>query len=215
MPFAAGNDILKPALIWKNRFFTFKVKKMDLSILVTKAQNGDGEAFALVCRRFEGLVKKHVFQAHLRPLYEDAQAEAWLAVAEAVGTYDGSGGVPFAGYVAGRVRYAVWNLFKRERRRWQTELPAGDDDDGMPIRLELFADSVDVAAEAERRYLRDGLRRAIGRLPERQRQAVVLTLLDNHSLSEAARRLGVTAQAVHSLRKRGLERLKKDCAGIL
>jgi RNA polymerase sigma factor (sigma-70 family) len=85
----------------------------------------------------------------------------------------------------------------------------------MAVRLELFADNVDVAAEAERRYLRDGLRRAIGRLPERQRQAVVLTLLDHHSLSEAARRLGVTAQAVHSLRKRGLERLKKDCADIL
>jgi len=138
-------------------------------------------------------------------------------VAEAVGTYDGSAGVPFAGYVAGKVRYAVWNLFKRERRRWQAELPAGDDggDDGMAVRLELFADNVDVAAEAERRYLRDGLRRAIGRLPERQRQAVVLTLLDHHSLSEAARRLGVTAQAVHSLRKRGLERLKKDCADIL
>lgn len=189
---------------------------MNLSDLAAKARNGDSEAFALVCRRFEGLVKRQAFQAHLRPLYEEAQAEAWLAVAEAVKTYDESVGVRFAGYVESKVRYALWNLFKKERRRWQSETLASDDgeEEGIGVKLSMLADDTDIAGEVERKCLRDELRCALARLPERQRQAVVLTVLEECRLGEAARLLGVTAQAVHNLQKRGLARLKKDCSGM-
>lgn len=191
-------------------------EEMELSDLVIKAQNGDDEAFSLICRRFAGLVKKHAFQAHLRPLYEDAQAEAWLAVAEAVRTYDRTTGVRFAGYVESKVRYALWNLFKRERRRWQREVLIADDEDDETLggELDIPDADTDIAAAVEEKCLQEEVGRAIARLPERQRRAVELTVLEGYRQGEAARLLGVTAQAVHNLQKRGLARLKKDWAGM-
>jgi len=189
---------------------------MELNELVMKAQDGDSAAFALICRRFEGLVKKYAFQPHLRPLGEDALAEGWLAVAQAVRTYQSGAGVQFPGYVESRVRYALWNLFKRERRRWQHELPlegGSDAEDGGTI-LDTLAGAQNVAAQVERKLSVIELRQAIACLPDRQQQAILKTLAADGSLTVAAAQLGVSVQAIYNLRQRGIARLKKLCAGM-
>lgn len=58
---------------------------------------------------------------------------------------------------------------------------------------------------------RQGFRRiiaAMAKLPERQRQAIYLRLLREHSLTEISAELGESEQAVASLIKRGLSRLR-------
>lgn len=190
---------------------------MELNQLVLKAQGGDRAAFEEVCQRFEGLVKRHIFKPHLRALGDEAVSEAWLAVAAAVKSYDSAAGVHFAGYVESRVKFALWNLFKRERRRWQQELPMteGEDEDGKScFRLDMVASPADVELEVEMFELRQMLRAAVARLPERQRQALLLTLCGDNRLRQAAFELKVTAQAVHNLRRRALTRLKKELSGI-
>ena len=185
---------------------------MDLLELVQQSQGGDEESFTEICRRFGGLVKKHAFQPHLRPVADEAQCQGWLAVAEAVKSYDPGSGVPVAGYIESKVRFALWNLFKRERRRWQTELAieqGSDDDDDQGGLLAMLAADDDVAATAERTELACELHAAILSLPERQRLAIVYTVLDDVALKEAACRLGVSLQAVHRLRERGLKNLRK------
>lgn len=189
---------------------------MELLELVNKAQMGDKTAFAAVCRRFEGLVKKHALRPHLRPVAEDAQAEAWLAVTLAVQSYDKTVGVQFAGYVESRVKYALWNMFKRERRRWQNELSfegADNGEDGGGIIVSL-TDGSDTAAQVELNLLSREIQEAIKQLPERQRLAITLTVIGDLGLAGAACHLGITAQAVHNLRKRGLARLRKLCTGM-
>jgi RNA polymerase sigma factor (sigma-70 family) len=189
---------------------------MDLIVLVDNAQNGDAAAMREVCRRFTGLVKKYAFQRHLRPLVSDAESEGWLAVVQAVRTYDQQCGVPFAGYVESRVKYALWNLFKRERRRWESEwlLDGGrDEEEGIGL-LDTLAANVDVAEEVEFQWLSKTLRQAIVELAPRQRQAIADTLFGDQSLTATARQMGVTVQAVHKLRQRGLAHLKVACAGL-
>ena len=186
--------------------------------VVRRAQQGDDEAFIEVCGRFEGLVKKHVYQPHLIPLYEDGYAEAWLAVAEAVKSYDEASGVRFAGYVESKVRFAIWNLFKRERRRWQNEtlLAEGSDDSGenFGLRLEMLSDKANVEREVELKFINAELGRAMAVLPGRQREVIVKTMANERKLTEVAQELGITVQAVHNLRQRGIARLKKACAGM-
>ena len=190
---------------------------MELINLVTSAQTGDRQAFTEVCRRFEGLVKLQAYQPHLRGLGDDALAEAWLAVVEAVKCYDYTIGVHFAGYVESNVKFALWNLLKRERRRWQHELlmTEGEDSD-IPnlFRLDMLAGTANIEQEAERAELREELHAAIALLPERQQQALLLTLIGDRKLGEAAGELGITAQAVFNLRERALARLKKQFAGM-
>lgn len=189
---------------------------MELVDLVQQVQAGDEAAFTAICRQFSGLVKKQARQPHLRTIAEDAEAEAWLAVVQAVKTYRRWTGVPVAGYIESKVKYALWNLFKRQRRNWQRELllfDGGDREEGGPS-WEKIPDRQNVAQEAEDNWLGRELRQAVGELPERQRQVVVLTLLGDSSLTDLARQMGVTVQAAHNLRKRGLSRLKRRCTGM-
>lgn len=190
---------------------------MDLNNVVLRAQLGDIKAFEEVCRRFEGLVKKHVYQPHLRPLYEEGYSEAWLAVAEAVRSYDKASGVRFAGYVESKVKFALWNLFKRERRRWQHETllaegADGDQDGGLSV--EGIPDETNVEREVELRHIGTELTRAIAKLSGRQRKVIVETLLYERSLTDVARELGISVQAVYNLRLRAVTRLKKTCIGM-
>ncbi len=187
---------------------------MELTKLVSRAQAGDQAAFAVVCQRFEGLIKKYAFRPHLRPLAEDAQAEAWLAVALAVQSYDKTVGVQFAGYVESRVKYALWNLFKRERRRWQNELSFECQDNEEGGIINTLTDGSDIAAQVELSLLGQEIQEAIKQLPQRQCQVLTMTVTGDMGLAGAACRLGVTVQAVHNLRKRGLARLKKMCSGM-
>ncbi|WP_245867479.1 sigma-70 family RNA polymerase sigma factor [Sporomusa silvacetica] len=190
---------------------------MNLEQLVIKAQteSAGGAAFEEVCQRFTGLVKKYANQPHLKGIKEDATAEGWLAVAAAVQSYDQTAGVRFAGYVESRVKYAVWNLFKRERRRWQQELPldrgsTGDEEKSAPSWMETLAAACNVENEVEARLITAAVCEALATLSDKQQVAVVRTMLGEAHLAEVATELGVSPQAVYSLRQRGLARLKKE-----
>ena len=195
---------------------------MDLEELVREAQQGyAGQvAFAEICRRFAGLVKKYATQPHLAGLKEEAVAEGWLAVVSAVQTYDSQSGVRFAGYVESRVKFAVWNLFKRERRRWQQELPLigkGDnqeDKQGLCL-LEALAAKDDVEAVAENNFVNAAIHKAVANLPDKQRLAVTKTLLQDAHLADVAHDLGISPQAVYGLRQRALCRLRKELTDLL
>lgn len=188
---------------------------MELINLVRRAQAGDSQAVHDVCLRFTGLVKKYAFQPHIRPIAEEAQSQGWLSVVQGIRQYDESCDVQFAGFIESRVKYGIWNLFKRERRRWQNEaqLDGGSDEDGL-ARLDLLADGTDIAGEVELKWLSREVRTAVALLPEKQRQVVVRTILGEEGLTAMAVELGITAQGVYNLRQRGLARLKILCAGM-
>lgn len=188
---------------------------MNLQEMVSAAQQGDAVAYDSVCRQFGGLVRKQSRQGHLAGIREEAESEAWLALAQAVKEYDSARGVPFAGYAERCVSYRLWNVFKKERRRWQTETPLEEertDENGEGDRLGLLdwlAASDDVAGEVQQSELRDELRQAVSYLPARQRQAVVATLIGEARLSDLAEAWGISVQAVYATRKKGLSRLRQ------
>ena len=187
---------------------------MELHQLVRNAQMGDREAFQEICTRFTGLVKKYAHQAHLRPIADEAEAQGWLAVVQAVKTYDETSGVQFAGYVNSKVKFAIWNLFKKERRIWQEEQLEGGQEGEEVDSFAYLPDNGDVAGEVENRWLSRELRSAIETLPDKQRQVILKTVIGQETLTNVAASLGVTTQAVYNLRQRGFARLKTLCAGM-
>lgn len=188
---------------------------MELHQLVLQAQAGDVAAYDEVCSRFRGLVKRQAKQPHLAGIREDVESEGWLALAQAVKDYNPARGVPFAGYAERCVSYRLWNVFKKERRRWQTESPlentAVDEDSehSQSNLLARLAAADDVTGEIERREQRDELQHALLKLPERQRQAVTETLIHEKRLTDLADAWGVSIQAVHATRKKALLSLRQ------
>jgi RNA polymerase sigma factor (sigma-70 family) len=188
---------------------------MELSQLVKTAQAGDKQAFQEVCDRFIGLVKKHANKPHLRPIVEEAAAQGWLAVVRAVKSYDEKCGVHFAGYVDSKVKFAIWNLFKKERRRWQEEvLFEGAAKDEEQDAFAQLPDKTNVAQEVELEWLSQELMTAVAALPDKQRQVILQTVVGHSTLKDVAAELGITIQAVFNLRQRGVARLKTLCAGM-
>ncbi|EGO62270.1 RNA polymerase sigma factor [Acetonema longum] len=181
-----------------------------LNELVKRAQAGDMDAYTAVCLRFGNLIRKQARQTHLTPLREEAEAEGWLAVVRAVQQYREDLKIPFAGYAAQCIQYRIWNLFKRERRRWSREIPLTETDEtnAGTFPVAAAAAPVDVAAQAETAILDAIVRQALAELPEKQRLAVMETIMHGRKLAELARLWGITPQAVYSFRKRGLANLK-------
>lgn len=188
---------------------------MELLNLVKKAQEGEEEALHEVCLRFTGLVKKYARQPHIRLIAEEAEAQGWLAFVQSIKEYDPGSGVPFAGYAESRVKYAIWNLFKGERRRWQQEgqLEVSWEEEGLSL-LDRLVHEADVAREVELRYLSRELVKAMTALPDKQRQVILRTVVGEERLTELAKEIGISAQGIFNLRKRGLARLKNLCSGM-
>ncbi|AIF53672.1 RNA polymerase sigma factor [Pelosinus sp. UFO1] len=188
---------------------------MELCQLVKTAQAGDEHAFQEVCSRFTGLVKKHANKPHLRPIVEEATSQGWLAVVQAVKSYDETCGVHFAGYVDSKVKFAIWNLFKKERRRWQEEvLLEGAAEEEEQNAFAQLPDKANVAQEVELEWLSQELITAVAALPGKQRQVILQTVVGHSTLKDVAAELGITIQAVFNLRQRGVARLKTLCAGM-
>ena len=183
--------------------------------MVKRAQGGDSQAVQEICLRFTGLVKRYAFQPHIRLIAEEAQSQGWLCVVEGIRQYDECCGVQFAGYMDSRVKYGIWNLFKRERRRWQNEaqLDGESNDDGFSM-LDQLADGTDVAGEVEAKWLSQEVMTAVAALPDKQRMVIIRSVLGEERLTAIAAELGITTQGVYNLRQRGLARLKIRCAGM-
>ena len=66
----------------------------------------------------------------------------------------------------------------------------------------------------ENRFLSEELAQAMDELPEKQRRVIVDVVIHEKTLAQTAALLGISVQAVHHLKNRGLARLKKRCAGM-
>lgn len=169
---------------------------MNIEELVKKAQQGDMNAMESLCRQFAGLMRKTAKQQHLRLIDEDALSVAYSGFVVAVKDYEPNRCIPFAGYAKSKVQFAVWNFFKQERKRWQSELSMeGQDDAGL---LSDLADKINIEEEIE---IKCSLRRLIGiikTLPIKQRQVMVYMVFFEQNLAQTAKCLGITPQAVYA-----------------
>ncbi len=170
-----------------------------------RAKRGEEAAWEEICRRFTPLVRKTAGQNHLRSMREDVEAEAWLALAEAVTNYRAELGVPVAGYLASAVRYRIWNRFKSERRRWQREVMAETLPEGR---------GEDLAQLIETKWQQEEVRAALADLPEGQRRVIEAVFWRGESLTDFAACYGITPQAASQMQKRALVRLKEKLAGM-
>jgi len=180
-----------------------------LEEMVLGAQQGDAALFAEVCRRFLPLAKKLATRRHLRTIRDDAYGQALLAIAEAVRAFQPEAGADFPAFVYSRVKYALWNLFKKERRVWQSELLDAPCEETGASRLEQvpvdFCVERKIADEDEKRHLRQ----AVNELPQAQRFVILRLFFGGKKLAEVSEELGISPQAVYGLKARALRNLRR------
>lgn len=171
--------------------------------LMVRARGGCQDSFGLLVERYRASVIRMIARrVRDRAVAEDLAQEAFLRVYVARSRY-----APVARFSTWLWRIA-WNLasnWLRGRRRGREQCMGEE---------ALFADGrpgleQHLAAEASRR----ALRRAVLRLPVRQRRAVLLHQWQAMECRQVAREMGCTEGAVKSLLHRAYGQLRQELEG--
>jgi RNA polymerase sigma-70 factor (ECF subfamily) len=172
-------------------------------------QRGDERAFDQLVERYSGRIFA-LLTRFLGPIEgrEDVVQEVFLRVVRARADYR-----PEARFTTWLYRI-VFNLCANERERRR---PAGSLDQEREELGETRADErlAPPAEGLERGDVVLAVRAAIGRLPERQRMALVLAKYEELPYDEIGRVLGVSEKAIKSMVHRARETLRVELAAFL
>jgi RNA polymerase sigma factor (sigma-70 family) len=150
---------------------------------------------------------------------EDLVADGYVGLARAARGYDASHGVPFAAYARPFVRGAIIDSVRARIRRGKLEdgtfvnvvgfsdVPP-ERDDGRLIGFE----PPDPRPSPHETVVALDRLRVIGTLPDRERVALVRTVVDGNSAVDVADELGVTPDRVYALTRTGSARLRRRAA---
>lgn len=166
-----------------------------LKPLWLRAQSGDEAAYrqclGMLTTRLRGYLKRRL--SGLPDEVEDLVQETLLALHLQRGTYDPS--LPVSAWAVAIARHKLVDLWRRRGRRDELHDALDDVDEQL-----LSAVPDDAGARRDLAVL-------LKRLPEAQRQAIVLTKLEGLSVAEAASRAGASESAIKVQVHRGLKRL--------
>ncbi len=154
--------------------------------LVVQAKLGDRQAFGELVRRYQGAayaVARACTGSHEDA--EDAVQEAFVVALQRLEECRHPG--KFAGWLLAIVRNRSRNLVRREKLRM-----------AEPIPLDAPETSRGPAAEAELATLRQDLEEALAKLPQVQREIVLLYDLEGWKHGEISERLGIPSGTVRS-----------------
>ena len=131
---------------------------------------------------------------------DDLLQESWIRILERLDSYKALGS--FAGWAAMVTR----NVCRTSLRRRATV-------DRVEVAIENVGELPDGTPEEEQPAaqlrLRTALFKALDGLPDRERQAIVLRVIEERSPDEVADILGVSQETVRSLVRRGLDRMRR------
>jgi RNA polymerase sigma factor (sigma-70 family) len=155
--------------------------------------------------------------AHTPLEQEDLVADGNLALAKAARRYDPSYGVPFPAFATPYVRGAIADTVRSRARRNRLG-------DGRWVDVVGFA-ALTASVKSDRAYEPpdpgptphdtvenlDRLR-VLGTIPERERIALIRTMVDGDTAADVAKDLGVSADRVYTLVHNGSTRVRRRAA---
>lgn len=173
--------------------------------LVEAACRGEESAIEALYRTHYDTVFRYVLlRLGSRTAAEDVTSQVFLGMVRGLGRYRDEG-KPFVAWLYGIAQKQIAFFLRGQRRA-----PNNVDLDAA---AELAADGAGPHATAEQRELRAGIAQALGRVPEGQREVLMLRYVLSLSLAETAEVVGRTEGAVKQLQLRGLQTLKNVIGG--
>lgn len=175
----------------------------DIRALVERAQQGDRGAFAALAERFrtrlEVSVKRHLGQSLRRrvtvgDVVQETFLRAWRGI-EGMRWIDAKA---FLSWLRGIARRVVLESAGRERREM-----------AVPLEVEVAGNEISPSRALQREEGFDALESAFRRLPADYRRAILLVRVEGISVTETARRMGRSPNAVSHLLLRGLRKMRE------
>ena len=185
------------------------MKADDTAELVDAAKRGDQTAFERLFGRFRNRIAlwasaRMGSQLRARLSADDVLQETFLQAHGSLGTFEDQGQGSFCRWLLSIADNRIKDLSKHhtaQKRDVAREAHA-------PV--DRAASSSSPAARASRGELTAMLVAALERVPEPEREVVILRAIEERTLAEIAERLGKSAATVGALYVRGLEALRRE-----
>ena len=170
----------------------------ELQTLVQEAQEGSTQAFEKLYNVFFDPVYRYTAFRLPENLVEDAVADIFVKSWEKLHTYHWRRHVPFGAWLFRIARYTVIDVYRTQR---------GFDE--IPEDLEDPDEFSRADTRVKRQDLLNIVRRAMGQLPKRYREVLVLSFVSDLPNKAVARVLRMTEGGVRILKLRALRKLEK------
>jgi RNA polymerase sigma-70 factor, ECF subfamily len=171
--------------------------------IIRQARQGDRDALGAIIEHYQPQIRRFVGSRLSDPhLVDDVVQMVWIEMLERIAQYEDRG-YPISSWLYVIARSRLVDAYRRqsrhERRRMPIEDWAGADDGG----IERALVASDVATQA------GDVLAALRLLPARQRKVIELRFLQDVSIVDIARQLGVSPGAVKALQSRGLAGIQR------
>ena len=171
--------------------------EQQIRALVTRAQEGETEAFGKVYEHFFDQVYRYAAFHLPGELAEDAVAEIFVKAWEKMHKYKVRKEIPFAAWLFRIARHKVIDVYRS--RRVYAEVPEEVSDPDVLNRAE---------SRTERQEMIRMVRAAMEKLPRRYREVLLLSFVSDLPHSAIARVLRMTEGGVRILKMRALRKLE-------
>jgi RNA polymerase sigma-70 factor (ECF subfamily) len=172
--------------------------KEQWSALMLAAQNGDGAAYKKLLTEITPPLKSFLRSRFFsRDHIDDIVQEILLAIHSARHTYRPE--QPFRNWMYGVARHKMIDYMRKWGRQNANEI---NDD-------ELVTFLADKSNNPEEDLSAKDIEQALAKLPEKQREVLLLTKVQGYSMAEAAAKLGMTETAVKVTAHRGYKKMKE------
>jgi RNA polymerase sporulation-specific sigma factor len=139
----------------------------------------------------------------------DLVQEGTIGLIESVENYDHERGVAFSLYAIHRIRGRMLNYLEKEAKTAQLSIDSVWESEEGLIFADTVADgSVSVAETAERNFLVNQLRLAMGRLPNKERLALNGVFIEEQEPRHVASSLQISPSHLYRLQKQGIRRVR-------
>ncbi len=182
-----------------------EMSKIEPSVLMQRAQNGDKEAFGLIYESYFSHIYRYIyFRVQSKAVAEDITQTVFLKVFEKLSSYREKSRPPLA-YLFTVARNKVIDYWRKNKQTVQD--PEKD--------LSKIPETVDSAAEIiSRTIAMEKISAALENIPGDQRDVIIFKYLNQLSYPEIAKLLKKKEAAIRKLASRGLNSLREYFKGI-
>ncbi len=184
----------------------------DFSVQIERARQGDQAALGELLDRFRPLLRTRARESlgpalRVRVDESDIVQMACLAASDAIGQFAGESEPEFVHWLLRILGHKILRVVERERGAAKRDIDR-EVHGSAPLRNAAIHYSTP-SQKAIRGEQRELLIQAIDQLPDGQREAVRLKYLEQATLSETARRLNKTEDAISGLLQRAITTLNR------
>jgi len=190
----------------------------DFDFWLNWARLGNVKAKGHVLTMLTPLVKASIRRYFLSNMdAEDLLQEGYLVVSECIQSYDPKRGIPFLGFAKSRLKFHFMDLGRKTiKERCDSLDKTIPTSDGLLSYVDLIPDENSLVDEPLlRQEKRQALMKALAKLTPREKQVILLNLVENKNMHVVAKELGIAYRTVVNTKTNALRRLVASMQEVL